>query len=63
LLLRAGDRPPPAPRRLRSFAADETGASSFEYFLIAAFCSAAAVVVLETMGFSLLDALGGRKRN
>jgi len=44
--------------RLRAFARDEAGVTTFECFLIAAFAGAACVVVLETLGFSLAGALG-----
>ena len=44
--------------RARSFCADETGATTFECFMIAAFTGAASVVLIEAMGYSLAGAFG-----
>lgn len=52
-----------AMRVLRSFAHDEAGAATFEFFLLAAFCGATSIVVLEAIGLSLFDAFGGVGRN
>ncbi len=44
--------------RWRLFWTDETGATAFEYFMIAAFFGAASVVLVEAMGYSLFEAFG-----
>lgn len=43
---------------MRAFAADETGSTTFDCFLIAAFLGTAIIIATEAMGISLPRALG-----